>query len=165
MPTITHRSSYWTPALAISGSVVLASVMLALMMLALMMLIPATANADQAKPDYLTIEALASGDAARGRKLYRKCKICHALSEDKHRVGPSLYGIIGRKAGSANGYTKYSKAMRNADLVWTVDRIDRYIINPRAFIKGTRMVFAGMPKQKDRRDLLRYLLEAGGKQP
>jgi len=104
--------------------------------------------------------ALGAGDADQGGKVFKKCKACHAVgSGAKNKVGPHLNDLFGRPAGSITGY-KYSKAMRKASeagLVWSDETIDKFLAKPRGFLKGTKMAFPGIKKEKDRRDLLAYL--------
>jgi cytochrome c len=97
-----------------------------------------------------------AGDAANGEKVYKKCKACHALEEGKHKVGPSLAGIVGKPAGAAEGY-KYSKAMAESGLVWDEATLDGYLEKPRSFLKGTKMSFAGLKKEEDRADVIEFL--------
>ena len=103
--------------------------------------------------------AAAEGDAARGKRVFNKCKACHLLEDTgKKKIGPHLAGIFGRKAGSIAGF-RYSKAMKKADIVWDEKTIDAYIAAPRKFIKGNKMAFAGIRKAKDRADVIAYLKE------
>ncbi len=104
----------------------------------------------------LTAGPALAGDAANGEKVYKKCKACHALEEGKHKVGPSLAGIVGKPAGSAEGY-KYSKAMAESGLVWDEATLDGYLEKPRSFLKGTKMSFAGLKKEEDRADVIEFL--------
>ncbi len=103
--------------------------------------------------------ALAEGDAAKGEKVFKKCKTCHNFDPGKKKIGPHLKGIIGRKAGSVEGY-KYSKAMKAADVTWDEANLDEYLKKPKAFIKGTKMSFGGLKKDSQRQDLIAYLKEA-----
>ena len=103
--------------------------------------------------------ALAEGDAAKGKKVFNKCKTCHSLDPGKKKIGPHLNGIVGRKAASVEGY-KYSKAMKAADIVWDEANLDEFLKKPKAFIKGTKMTFAGLKKESQRQDLIAYLKEA-----
>ncbi len=103
--------------------------------------------------------ALAEGDAAKGKKVFKKCKTCHTFDPGKKKIGPHLKGIIGRKSGSVEGY-KYSKAMKAADIVWDEANLDEYLKKPKAFVKGTKMTFAGLKKDSQRQDLIAYLKEA-----
>ena len=100
--------------------------------------------------------ALAAGDAAKGKKVYRKCSACHTVKPGKHRIGPSLFGIAGRKAGTAKGF-RFSKAMKKSGLTWDDATLDRYLKKPRKAVKGTRMIFAGLRSKKDRDNVIAYL--------
>ncbi|NCW66550.1 MAG: cytochrome c family protein, partial [Rhodobacteraceae bacterium] len=75
-------------------------------------------------------------------------------------TGPSLYGVVGRAAGSIEGY-KYSKAMAGSGLVWDAETLDAYLTNPKKYLKGTKMAFAGLKKEKDRADVIAYLATTG----
>ena len=103
--------------------------------------------------------AFAEGDAAAGKKVYNKCKTCHALEAGKKKLGPSLNGIIGRTAGSVEGF-KYSDAMKDSGVVWTEENIAAYLEKPKEFIAGNKMAFAGLRKEQDRANLIAYLKEA-----
>ncbi len=103
--------------------------------------------------------ALAEGDAAKGKKVFKKCKVCHSFDPGKKKIGPHLTGIVGRKAASVEGY-KYSKAMKAADIVWDEANLDEFLKKPKAFIKGTKMSFGGLKKESQRQDLIAYLKEA-----
>jgi cytochrome c len=101
--------------------------------------------------------AFAEGDAAKGAKVFKKCKACHTIEKDgKNKVGPNLFGIVGQKSAQVEGF-KYSKAMKAADLTWDDSNLDQYLTKPRAFVKGTKMSFAGIKKESQRQDLLAYL--------
>ena len=100
--------------------------------------------------------ALAAGDAAKGKKVYRKCSACHSVKPGKNRIGPSLFGIAGRKAGTSKGF-RFSKAMKKSNLTWDDATLDRYLKKPRKVVKGTRMAFGGLKKKKDRDNVIAYL--------
>ena len=103
-----------------------------------------------------------AGDAAKGKKVFNKCKACHTVVAGKHRIGPSLAGVFGRTAGTAAKY-KYSKAMEKAGaggLVWSAETLSEYLVKPRTFIKGTKMTFAGLKKKSQIDDLMTFLEEA-----
>lgn len=100
--------------------------------------------------------ALAAGDAAKGEKVFRKCKACHALEAGKKKIGPSLNGIFGRKAGTTEGF-KFSKAMTASGVVWDETTLDQYLANPKKFIPKNRMAFPGVKKEDQRADLIAYL--------
>ena len=98
-----------------------------------------------------------AGDAALGEKVFKKCKACHVVDKEKHKTGPHLVNIIGRTAGTAEGYKKYSKAMKNSGIVWDDETLDSYLEKPKKYLKGTRMAFAGLKKEKDRANVIAYL--------
>ena len=101
-------------------------------------------------------ERLAAADPARGEKIARKCKSCHTLEKGGgHKVGPNLWGVVGRAKGSAPGYN-YSAAMQNAGGEWTYEDLDRFLTDPKAFVPGTKMPFK-LRKAESRADLLVYL--------
>jgi cytochrome c len=103
--------------------------------------------------------ASAAGDAAKGQKVFNQCKICHTNVAGKNGIGPSLFGVIGRKAGTAPGF-KYSAAMTKAGeggLVWGDKTLDNYLKDPRAAVPGNKMTFAGLKKEDDRENVIAYL--------
>ena len=100
-----------------------------------------------------------AADAAKGKKVYNKCKACHALKAGKNKVGPTLHGLFGRKAATVPGF-KYSKAMKASGVTWDEESLRAYLKKPRKFIKGTRMAFAGIKKEKQMDNLVAYLKEA-----
>ncbi len=100
--------------------------------------------------------AVAEGDAAKGEKVFKKCKTCHTFDPGKKKIGPHLKGVVGRKAGSVEGF-KYSKAMAAADITWDEANLDKYLTKPKAFLKGTKMSFAGLKKEAQRADVIAYL--------
>jgi cytochrome c2 len=101
--------------------------------------------------------ALASGDVAAGEKVFKKCKACHVVDAEKHKTGPHLVNIMGRAAGSADGFKKYSDAMKSSGIVWNEETLDGYLEKPKAYVKGTRMAFAGLRKAEDRANVIAYL--------
>ena len=109
----------------------------------------------------LTVAARAQGvgDAERGAQVFTQCKICHSLEAGKNMVGPSLHGLIGRKAGSVPGYA-YSPAMKNANVTWNDDTLSKYLADPKAFVPGDKMVFLGIKDPSKLGDLLAYLNQA-----
>jgi cytochrome c len=108
----------------------------------------------------LTAGAASAQDAAAGEKLFSRCKACHAIGEGaKNRVGPELNGIVGRKAGTADGYS-YSAAMAKAGadgLVWDEAALKSFLSDPRGFVKGTKMAFPGFKKEGDLGNIVAYL--------
>jgi cytochrome c2 len=105
--------------------------------------------------------AVEAGDPAQGKKVFVKCQACHSLETGVNKVGPSLAGIMGR-AAAAEADFNYSDAMKNAHLNWTPETLDQYLLNPRKMVPGTKMAFPGLPKEKDRADLISYLEQAAG---
>jgi len=100
---------------------------------------------------------LAMGDLAHGEKVFKKCSACHMIASDgKNMIGPNLWSVIGRKAGSVNDY-KYSKAMVAYAKQWSFEEMNSYLIKPQAYIKGTKMAFAGLRKEKDRASVILYM--------
>lgn len=97
-----------------------------------------------------------TGNAANGEKLFTVCKTCHVAEKGVNRVGPSLWGIVGRKAGSVEGF-KYSPANKNSGITWTEDNLFQYLAAPQKFMPGTYMAYAGMKPPQDRADLIAYL--------
>ncbi len=118
-----------------------------------------TAAAFIAATSLFAASAQAEGDLASGKKVFNKCKACHVVDQEKNRVGPHLVGLFGREAGAVEGY-KYSKAMKNAGITWNEETLDAYLEKPKQYIKGTKMVFAGLRKGKDRRNIIAYLKQA-----
>jgi cytochrome c len=103
--------------------------------------------------------AVAEGDAANGQKLFRQCQACHVVDQAQNRVGPHLVGVFGRESGSVDGFN-YSDAMKNAEIVWDEETLDAYLADPKGYIPGNRMPYAGMKNAEDRADLIAYLKEA-----
>ena len=100
---------------------------------------------------------LAMGDIGHGEKVFKKCTACHQIaSGGKNMIGPNLWGVIGRTAGSVGDY-KYSKAMIAYGKEWTFEEMNNYLVKPQAFIKGTKMAFAGLRKEKDRASVILYM--------
>lgn len=106
-------------------------------------------------------DRIAEADAAEGEKLFRQCRACHTIEEgEPNRIGPNLYGVVGRPVASVEGF-RYSNAMKNHGGEWTIARLDEFLQNPRAAIRGTNMAFAGLRKDEDRADLIAYLKTFG----
>ena len=103
--------------------------------------------------------AFAEGDAAKGEKIFRKCKACHSLEAGKKKVGPSLAGVFGRTAGSVEGF-KYSASMKDSGIVWDEEILDQFLTKPKDVVPKTKMSFRGLKKEQDRADLIAYLMEA-----
>ena len=97
-----------------------------------------------------------AGDAKAGEKVFRKCKACHYVDKEKNKSGPHLVNIVGRAAGSVDGF-KYSKAMKNSGLTWDEATLAEFLKKPKSYLKGTKMAFAGLRKDKDIDDVIAYL--------
>lgn len=123
-----------------------------------MTLVSSVAVAAVALMGLVSVPALA--DAAKGEKVFRKCKACHTVDEGgKNRIGPNLFGVAGRAAASVDGFA-YSDAMMEAaanGLVWDDANLDMFLKKPKKFMKKTKMVFVGIKKDGKRADLIEYL--------
>jgi cytochrome c len=107
--------------------------------------------------DVVALLASASASAENGKASFAKCKACHAAEKGKpNGVGPNLYGIVNRAKGKAEGF-KYSEAMLAKSGEWTFENLSSFLLNPKAYVAGTKMVFAGLPAAADRADLIAYL--------
>ncbi|TDQ82942.1 cytochrome c [Dongia mobilis] len=104
-------------------------------------------------------QGAAAADPASGEKVFNKCKACHTLEAGKNKIGPSLQGIIGRTAGTVEGF-KYSEAMKAAGtggLVWNDETLDKYLENTKGFVPGNKMPFPGLKKPEERADVIAYI--------
>jgi cytochrome c len=107
----------------------------------------------------------AAQDAAAGEKVFLKCKACHQVGETaKNAVGPELNGVVGRKAGTVEGYN-YSEANKGSGLTWDEATLKDYLKNPKAKVPGTKMIFPGLPQEADIDNVIAYLkqFDATGK--
>ena len=99
----------------------------------------------------------ASTNADDGAKVFKKCAACHSIAEGgANKIGPALWGVIGRKAGSVPNY-KYSKAMAAYSKNWSFEEMNGFLIKPKDWIKGTKMSFAGLKNAKDRASVILYM--------
>ena len=101
----------------------------------------------------------AAGDAAKGRTVFARCAACHTVTPGTNRLGPSLAGVVGRKAGTVPGFS-YSPAMKNSKIVWNARSLDAFLTRPSANLPGNKMVFAGLSNPADRANLIAYLATA-----
>lgn len=101
------------------------------------------------------------GDAEKGRILFRKlCAQCHTIAkDDKHSIGPNLFGFFERKSGTAPNYD-YSMAQKSKSITWNEDMLDVYLMNPKKLIPGTKKIFDGVKRSTDRSDIIAYLKHA-----
>ena len=103
------------------------------------------------------VALMAMGDIASGEKIFKKCAACHSIVKDgKNKIGPALYNVVGRKVGAVSDY-KYSKALISYEKNWTFEELNGYLLKPAKWIKGTKMAFAGLRKEKDRASVILYL--------
>lgn len=98
-----------------------------------------------------------AGDAKRGAQAFRACMSCHSLAPGEQLTGPSLAHIWKRKAGTVEGFHRYSEAMKRAEIVWDEATLDQWLSDPDAFLPGTTMTFPGMKQARHRRDVIAYL--------
>ena len=116
-----------------------------------------TTGTEETKVDISALMAM--GDIATGEKVFKKCAACHSIVKGgKNNIGPALYNVVGRQVGSIDDY-KYSKALSEYDKQWTFEELNGYLIKPAKWIKGTKMAFAGLRKEKDRASVILYLNE------
>ena len=108
------------------------------------------------------ISPVVAGDLAKGEKTYIKCKICHTVEKDVSKIGPSLYGVYGRKSGTLASFPNYSDAMKSADIVWSDETIREFLKAPRTYVANTKMLFIGIQNDKEIDDLLAYLKSITG---
>ena len=114
-----------------------------------------TEKAVEEKVDIASLMAM--GDIALGEKVFKKCAACHSIVKGgKNNIGPALYNVVGRKTGAVTDY-KYSKALASFNKEWTFEELNGYLIKPAKWIKGTKMAFAGLRKEKDRASVIKYL--------
>ncbi|MBV9077906.1 MAG: c-type cytochrome [Methylobacteriaceae bacterium] len=117
---------------------------------------PAAAGDQGAQAEPLPVR-LASADAKRGEGAAKKCQACHVFEKGgPNKIGPALYGVVGRPKGSHEGFA-YSAAMKEKGGEWSFDELDHFIANPKGYVKGTIMAFAGISSPKERADVIRYL--------
>ena len=119
-----------------------------------------SSSISEVKPtdDKVDIAALlAIGEISHGEKVFKKCAACHSIVKGgKNNIGPALYNVVGRKVGVVSDY-KYSKALSGYEKEWTFEELNGYLIKPAKWIKGTKMAFAGLRKEKDRASVIKYL--------
>ena len=100
---------------------------------------------------------LALGSVEHGQKVFKKCSACHSIKKGgRNNIGPALYSVLGRNMGALEDY-KYSKALIAFGKDWTFDEMNNFLIKPTSYIKGTKMAFAGLKKEKDRASVILYM--------
>lgn len=106
-----------------------------------------------------------AGDLDNGRRVFARCRSCHTITEGgPNMTGPNLYGLFGQQAGTHAGFN-YSTALKEAGFAWDGERLDHWLENPRTFLQGTKMSFAGIPDATDRRDVIAFLKVETGYAP
>ena len=114
-----------------------------------------TSEVTEEKIDIVALMAL--GDAVSGEKIFKKCAACHSIVKDgKNKIGPALYNVVGIKIGGVADY-KYSKALVAYGKEWNFEELNGFLIKPAKWIKGTKMAYAGLRKEKDRASIIKYL--------
>lgn len=98
----------------------------------------------------------AAEDVEAGKTAFKKCALCHTTEVGKNKVGPSLFGIVGRKSANLDGYN-YSEAMKKFDHTWDAQTLDSYLADPRAVVPGTKMIYPGIKDKAERDDVIAYL--------
>ena len=117
--------------------------------------ISASTNNEEKKIDIASLMAM--GDVESGEKIFKKCAACHSIVQGgKNKIGPALYNVVGRKVGDVNDY-KYSKALATYSKEWTFEELNGFLLKPAKYIKGTKMAYAGLRKEKDRASVIKYL--------
>jgi len=109
--------------------------------------------------DILTAMAASSAVAAdveAGKTEFKKCALCHTTEAGKNKLGPSLFGVVGRKSATLENFT-YSEAMKKFDHVWDEETLDKYLADPRGTVPGTKMIFPGIKDKTERDDVIAYL--------
>jgi len=106
----------------------------------------------------LSASAARAADAAEGEKVFKRvCSACHnPTAEGPKKLGPPLFGVVGRHSGSIEGF-RYSAGNKNANLTWTPEVLDKYLVDPKATVPGTTMAFAGLKKDDERQNVVAYL--------
>jgi cytochrome c len=100
---------------------------------------------------------MAMGDVMLGEKIFKKCASCHSIVKGgKNKIGPALYNVVGRKVGSVGEY-KYSNALAEYEKEWSFEELNGFLTKPAKYIKGTKMAYAGLRKEKDRASVIKYL--------
>jgi cytochrome c len=102
------------------------------------------------------IHPAAAADVEAGKTAFKKCALCHTTEAGKNKVGPSLFGVVGRKSASLDGYN-YSEAMKKFDHTWDPQTLDAYLVDPRAVVPGTKMIYPGIKDKAERDDVIAYL--------
>ena len=119
-----------------------------------------TAPEEAAVVDHAAEVAALGGDAKKGKRVFQACRACHKADKEKNMTGPHLVGIFGRTAGTVEKF-KYSDVNRDSGIVWTVETLTPYLLDPKGNMPGTKMNFKGVKEEK-LADLFAYLYETSG---
>ena len=121
--------------------------------------VASTSSAETSSETGNIMAIFASTSAAEGEKVFKKCAACHSIAEGgKNKIGPALWGVLGRQAGSLPDY-KYSKAMAAYGKKWSFEEMNGFLIKPKDWIKGTKMSYAGLKSEKERAAVILYMNE------
>ena len=116
-----------------------------------------TSQASEVVEKFDIAALMALGDVASGEKIFKKCAACHSINKDgKNKIGPALYNVVGRVVGGLDNY-KYSKALASYGKEWTFEELNGFLQKPASYLKGTKMSYAGLRKEKDRASIIKYL--------
>ncbi len=109
---------------------------------------------------------IAAADPAQGKIQFIQCRACHSLVPESEpgKIGPTLYGVIGRRAGAVPGYS-YSQAVASSGITWTADQVDKWLQHPSEFLPGNKMVFVGIRSPGDRANIIEYIRQESAKAP
>ena len=103
------------------------------------------------------VALMAQGDVTSGEKIFKKCAACHSINKGgKNKIGPALYNVVGRVVGGLDNY-KYSKALASYGKEWSFEELNGFLKKPASYLKGTKMSYAGLRKEKDRASVIKYL--------
>ena len=106
---------------------------------------------------FIVATTASAADPAAGQKVFKsQCSICHSVAKGRNIIGPSLFGVVGRKAGTEPGFS-YSKANANSGLTWDEATLEKYLADPQKMVPGTKMTYAGLKNDAERADLIAYL--------
>ena len=120
-------------------------------------LLTSTNSTEQVEEKIDITAVMSMGDASSGEKIFKKCAACHSIAKGgKNKIGPALYNVVGREIGKVADY-KYSKALAAYGKEWSFEELNGFLIKPAKWIKGTKMAYAGLRKEKDRASVIKYL--------
>ena len=120
-------------------------------------LISSSSQATEIETKIDIVAIMAQGDVVNGEKVFKKCAACHSINKGgKNKIGPALYNVVGRAVGGVDDY-KYSKALASYGKEWTFQELNGFLTKPSSYLKGTKMSYAGLRKEKDRASVIKYL--------